>query len=382
MNSKISNYLKDIYFDPNHAGSYGGADQLYKVVKEEGLHQISKARIKAWLSQFNAYTENRPVKQKFKTLKLISPYINFQWDCDTASYTFLAKYNNGYKYIAVFCDLLSRFLITRPLKTLTGREMKSVMEEVFIQQQPSNIRSDAGTEYQNKTVKDYLSDQNIKHIVTRNSQKASLAERNIKNLRKRFAIYMSHNNTYNWVDQLQAVTNSINHSINRNLGISPATAVTLDSVTLWQMQHKFKKDKKIIVKKEKKKNPKKLPYTKSIYPFKLNDTVKLSRMKSKFHRELDENFTKENFIIADRFQKQGIPLFIVKDSQNRRITGTFYKDELVPVTIPENDDTFYKVEKILKTRRYKGRTQKLVKWQNYGSEFNSWINNSDLKDIE
>ena len=366
MDKKTSKYLEKLYFDPNHPASYGGIDKVYQTVKKEGKYNISKGQIKKWLSKYKAYTENMPVVQKFKTLKMISPYVNFQWDLDTCSYTFLSKYNSGYKHIAVFVDLLSRYLFTHPLKTLTGKEMKSAMIEIFKQSKPERARSDGGSEYNS--------------IVTRNLKKAALAERNIKLLRRRFALYMSHNNTYNWVDQLQSVTHSINNTGNRNLaGLSPSEAVSTDNVALWKIQHKFKEDKKQI---SKTKKSKKTPYSKSIFKFDLNDTVKLSRIKSKFHREIDETFTRENFVIADRFQKQGIPLYIVKDSQNRKIDGRFYSQELIKIDSTEKDDAVYKVEKILKTRKYKGKQQKLIQWEGYGKEYNSWINASELKNIE
>ena len=81
--------------------------------------------------------------------------------------------------------------------------------------------------------------------MTRNLKKAALVERNIKLLRRRFSLYMSHNNTYNWIDQLQAVIYSINNTGNRNLGgLTPSEAVSTDNVTLWKIQHKFKEDKK------------------------------------------------------------------------------------------------------------------------------------------
>ena len=58
--------------------------------------------------------------------------------------------------------------------------------------------------------------------------------------------------------------------------------------------------------------------------------------------------------------------------------GTFYNEELEKV-IKEND--VYEVEKILK-RRGKGKNSEvLVKWLGYPAKFNSWIPESEIKDI-
>ena len=60
--------------------------------------------------------------------------------------------------------MLSRFLRTVALKTLTGREMKIAMKNIFQDSEPENLRTDARSEYVNSTVKEYLNSKDIKHI--------------------------------------------------------------------------------------------------------------------------------------------------------------------------------------------------------------------------
>lgn len=33
---KYEDYLASIYYDPQHAGAYGGVEQLYRAVRKEG----------------------------------------------------------------------------------------------------------------------------------------------------------------------------------------------------------------------------------------------------------------------------------------------------------------------------------------------------------
>ena len=85
MDKKTAKYLEKMYFYPNQPASYGSIDKCHQTIKKDGKYNISKQQIQKWLSKHKAYTENMPVVQKFKTLKMISPYKNYQWDSDTCS---------------------------------------------------------------------------------------------------------------------------------------------------------------------------------------------------------------------------------------------------------------------------------------------------------
>ena len=45
--SNWEKYLKNIYLDPLHPGSFGSPDRLYKIVKKEGKYKISHSQIKS-----------------------------------------------------------------------------------------------------------------------------------------------------------------------------------------------------------------------------------------------------------------------------------------------------------------------------------------------
>ena len=113
-------YLKDIYFDPSKPTSFGGLNKLYNYVKDGPLN-ISKSDIKTWLSKQSTYSLYRKVVRKFKRPRVIVPTKEYMLDADTANYEKYATENDGYKYIAVFTDILSHFLYTVPLKTLTSK---------------------------------------------------------------------------------------------------------------------------------------------------------------------------------------------------------------------------------------------------------------------
>ena len=78
------------------------------------------------------------------------------------------------------------------------------------------------------------------------------------------------------------------------------------------------------------------------------------------------NYTRELFKI-----KQIIfgPVIVYKleDLSGEDIDGTFYEQELSLDSTKE-----YKVEKILRKKKIKGKEYALVKWLGYGNKFNSW----------
>jgi hypothetical protein len=92
-----------------------------------------------------------------------------------------------------------------------------------------------------------------------------------------------------------------------------------------------------------------------------------------------EKYTGEIFRIKLRFLKQNIPMYKLEDLNGEELIGGFYQAELQKVKKPE--DTVWEVEKILRKRRRKNVNYVFVKWLNYPSSFNSWIPESDLRDL-
>ena len=183
---------------------------------------------------------------------------------------------------------------------------------------------------------------------------------------------MMEEQTHQWYDVLQEVTDSYNLSYHRSIKMSPAEAKETDNPTLWQNQYEEKPP--TIVKKEKRpsgRKPYKLPYK-----FQIGDDVKISMLKKTFERIYDQRWTGEIFTVMDREIKQGIPLYTLKDYAGDKIEGKFYENELQKVVVDEN--TMYKIEKVLKSTKDKV----LVRWLGWGPKFDSWINKKDFKDYK
>ena len=362
-------YLESLYYDPEKPGSFSGIQKLMKQIRKDGK-KISRKQLKDWLAKQDTYTSLRGLKRKLKRPRVFVYGKNKQWDADTGNYAKWIKENEGVGYFLLCIDIFTRYVWTRSLKTLQGKEMEKVLEDLFEEVQPEIFRTDGGSEFNNKWVKSLLKNQNIKHVVTLNETKANYAERAIKTIKMKLSKYMYNEQTREWAKALADITSSYNETYHRSIGMSPAKAMTMSDEDLWVKQYLEEKGTRL----------KKKPSRSTPYKFKIGDQVKLSFLKRPFERAYDQTFTGEVFHITERRMKQGIPVYTLKDYNNEPILGYFSEGEMQKAFV--NEDTVYKIENILKTRKRRGRTEVLVKWLGWPSKFNSWILQSQVKDYQ
>ena len=106
-----------------------------------------------------------------------------QWDCDCPHLDFQRKYNNYYGYILVCIDIFTRFLFTRPLRALSGANLKEAFSDIIkYKEQPSSIRTDSGSEFKNALLNQFFIQKNINHFITTNEVKSNYAEQVIQSL--------------------------------------------------------------------------------------------------------------------------------------------------------------------------------------------------------
>jgi hypothetical protein len=67
-------------------------------------------------------------------------------------------------------------------------------------------------------------------------------------------------------------------------------------------------------------------------------------------------------------------VYEVEDLEGEPVIGKFYEEELSGV---DKKDDVYRVEKVLKSKKVRGKKMVLIKWLGY----NSWIPESDLQNI-
>ena len=113
------------------------------------------------------------------------------------------------------------------------------------------------------------------------------------------------------------------------------------------------------------------------YKYSVGDTVRISKYRGVFTKGYEQTFSDEYFKIIERVPRKP-PVYRLQDTTGEDIQGTFYAEELQRVIIDEHK--VFKIEKILKRKRQRGRKMVLVKWAGWGEKFNSWVPESQVTD--
>ena len=360
------NYLHSVYYDTEHPGSFGGLEKLYQAVRREGKYVLSRSKIKRWLQKQETFTLHRQVNRKFKRTRVVAPEIGYQWDADTAVMTSYLKANDGYGYFLLAIDVFSKFVWTVPLKSTKGVEMVRALDSLFRQTvPPKKLRTDKGSEFQNREVEKFLKTKTVHHFFTQNEMKANIGERAIKTIKSRISRYMTKHQTHRWIDVISKITQSYNSTYHRTIKMAPNQVKKSNESTIWMNAYDRACNSRASVKGESSKTIR--------FKFKIGDNVRISHLRQTFEREYDERWTGEHFIVKSRSTKQNIPIYELQDIDGEIVKGTFYEGELQKVLI--SDDTMYRIEKVLHHRG----NQLLVKWWGWPKKFNSYIPKADLK---
>jgi hypothetical protein len=112
------------------------------------------------------------------------------------------------------------------------------------------------------------------------------------------------------------------------------------------------------------------------FKFKEGDLVRLSHVAKVFSRNYDEKWTRELFVLSSRRKRASLNIYEVRDLKKEPVVGTFYEKELQGV-IFDLEGTF-DVERVLRTKKVKGKKLLLIRWQNYPPAFDSWVSEEDV----
>lgn len=353
-------YLKQLYFDPEKPGSYGSVNKLYRAVRKEGKYVLGKSKIKKWLESQEAFGLHRQINRTFPRRKMIIPSLNYFWEADTAVMTSYDEENDNYRYFLLVVNAFSKYVWTIPLKSTKGIEMVSGLSSVLDGNSiPWHLRTDRGSEFKNKEVGRLLKKMGVKHFFSSNEKKSCFAERAIKTIKSKLSRYMTRHQTHRWIDVLKSVTDSYNGTYHRTIKMSPKSVTKKDEIRLWKMQYHTNSGKPT-----------------PAFKFNIGDHVRISHLRKPFHREYDERWTMEYFVVDSRYIKQGMVNYTLKDTLNEEVLGSFYQPELSRVQV--TDDMIYRVDKVLRKRK----NQVLVSWLGWPQKYSSWIPANSLKDYK
>ena len=359
-------YLRQIYLDPSHPGSFGSALQLYKNVKKEGRYNISHSKIKKWIQKQESYSRNKKVTRQFKRGRVIVEGIDDQFDADLASLIDYSETNDGYKYLLVVIDIFSRYAWVQPLKDKSAVEIVKAFDKIISEGRiPKRLRTDAAKDFTSEKFQKYVKGKGIVHFTTHNEKQANYVERFIKTLKSKIYRYMVSQNSSRYIDVLQKIVDSYNKTWHSGIRSEPINVTKENEKQLWWQMYWPKEP----YDPHKKKNVIK-------FSFKVGDRVRTTFVRHAFQREYDSKWTGEIFKVSRRYMRQDQPIYKLVDWYDKPMKGSFYQNELQKVDVSAQD--MFKIEKVIK---YKGRGNKreaLVHWLGWPKHFDSWIPASDI----
>ena len=356
LTEKQKQYLSELYGNPKKVGSLAGPESLYKAARREGKFKFTLKQIKDWLRSSDTYTLHKPLNRKFKRERVIVGDINQEWQADLADMSWLRKANKNFKYFLLVIDVFSKMVRTAPLKSTTGKEVTEAFAKMLPSRKdiPVTLQMDKGSEFVNATFQNLLKQHKIKHFFTSSELKAMVSERAIKTIKLKLYKYFTESRKLNWIEHLKTVTDTYNRTVHRSIGMAPIDVTPSKTAQVWEKLF-----------------PEPPMEDPEDFHFNIDDKVRISFLKTPFERAYNYFWTGEIFIVTERFHRQNIAKYRLKDWNNEPIEGTFYTQELQKIDVDEN--TKYKIEKILGRRIRNGQRQVRVRWYQWPSKYDTWI---------
>ena len=363
----VESVLKRLYETAALPSSYGGVDALLRDARKVD-RTISRKKVKEFLEKQSSYTLHKLTRKKFVRRKVLSPKPKVIASCDLADLSRLSRYNRGYKFLLVVIDVFSRFLqivaVKKKSGDVVGKALKAVLEGDSFRG-VSRLNSDEGKEFYNRRVEKYLRDRKIKlYSVHSREIKASIAERVIRTIKSKIYRYLTHNNTLSYINALKEIVASYNNSPHRGLGggWTPAQVHALNDEEEVRLQY------------NRMYNPRGARNVRKA-SLSVGTTVRIAdeNRNYPFRRGFTVQNTYEIFKIRTVDKRQLPYAYYLSDLKGEEIQGIFYREELVPTTLPD----MYNIT-ILRRKKVGGRTKYLVKWRGYPDQFNSWIDEEQV----
>jgi hypothetical protein len=352
---------------PYLPGSFTNPNKIWKTLSGEENNKIkNKLEVEKVLFGEESYLTTRKAKYRFRRRKVVSPYINYQWDCDVA---YLEYRSENTPYIGFLCciDVFSRKVYACLISRVSSYNIVECFKNIFKEIKPHKIRTDLGVEFKAKETQKFMENENIVLFYTNNNAiKSNYCERVIYTLKSKIARYLVHYNTHVWKTVFSSIIRSYNNTYHSSIKQTPNSVTTDNEDKIWNRVYLDPYVKGMI----------KTPYFEQ-YMYNVNDIVVVSMIRSTFHRGWHQNFSFEYFTVINRMKSEGICLYKLRDQKGEILKGWFQSRELQISLIKYNTFDF-KIKEVLKKRG----SYSLVSWVGWPRQYNTYILSSKIKHID
>lgn len=299
---------------------------------------------------------HRSARKNFLRRQMILKDIDDLWQADLIDMQNIKSQNSNFKFILIVIDTFSKYAWAMPLKSKNKFDVYNAFKQLLSNgRHPKNMQTDLGTEFYNDKLQKLMKSLSINHYSTYSIKKASIAERLIRTIKSKLFKEFSLKGNYKWSDgTLDKIILNYNNSNHRTIGCKPIDVSVKNKKALFERY--LKKQTMNCISNAGKR-------------LKVGDYVRISKYKGVFEKGYTPNWSTEIFNIS-KVQNTSPATYILTDSRNQPILGSFYAEELQKTKNPH----LYLVETVL---RKKGK-KVLVKWLGLPSSENSWILKSDI----
>jgi hypothetical protein len=354
--------LKQNWINKNKKYAFSGISKIYEHYR--GAIPIKK--IQNELAEIPTYTRHKEGKKNKEFNPFFVYKVHEMWQADLMYLPDYKKESKGYKYLLCVLDVFSRKMFIRKLRTKDTNTVVKNFDSIHheMNKTPEKIVVDKGSEFKAESFQKYCEFFGINLIFTYNESKAAHVERAQRSFQNILYRILEEHQSKDFLKYLDDTLHIYNNRKNRITGFNPNTAFKEENHlhVLNNLQKQYQ------IKEKTRKAPR----------FKKDDYVRIRELRQVFARGYQPYFTEEIFKIKKVLQNLPFPRYVLCDyTGDEEIKGSFYEKEITKVTT----DTF-KIERIIKKKRVKGKNLYLVKWLGYPSSQNSWIESTWLQKIK
>lgn len=293
--------------------------------------QIGRKDVEEFLAAQPAYTRHRKAVRRFPRMPTLPVGLHTHWQADLADLQRLKRWNNGFAYLLVCIDVLSRQLFVEPLRRKTAADVESAFRAIFKRSGfiPWRLYTDQGREFTAESVQQLFNEHQITHRLMFTSPQfhCGMAERVIRTLKEKIYRWFTAERTNRWVDIVQTAVASINASPHRSLGdgmaprdVNFANAEQLRKKIWARIESAGKLSDSVRVRRQ----------------FKPNDVVRIERAKSRLEKGYLPRFTDALFRIVDVHTTTRPTTYTLCDlDTGASIEGRFYAQDMCRTRIEE-----------------------------------------------
>ncbi len=266
------------------------------------------------LSKIPAFSRHRRVRRNYTRPSMIIRGLRQYYCSDIADMSMFYP-QNKVNYLLFTEDCFSKLLSVIALKRKTGAEVSLALKRAFTELKgaPENLLTDGGAEYYAKESKQLYKQLNVRHIISKTSNKSFFCESSIRLYKEKLFRLMTYYNTKKYVDKLSLVTKQFNEKVHsatgrRAVDITPKIE---DEVFSYMCR-------KLI----------KTPRPKPIYS--IGQLVRISSKRLVFDKAYLPGFSKFIFRIKEIKPTYPIYSYVLETLDNEQLESSFVAPELSP----------------------------------------------------